>query len=60
VLHISMEGSDRRTVLSKTDEVVLKNVKQQLMSRNVKLQVCEIILFLKLKRPFRVNLLPPS
>jgi hypothetical protein len=45
-----MEGSDRHSVLSKTDEVLI-NVKQQLMSRNVKLQVCETILFLKFKRP---------
>jgi len=51
VLHTSMEDYDRLTVLSKTDEVILKNVKQQLMSRNVKLQVCESIFFLKLKRP---------
>lgn len=46
-----MEDSDRLTVLSKTDEVILKNVKRQLMSRNVKLQVCEYIFFLKFKRP---------
>jgi len=45
-----MEDYDRLTVLSKTDEVILKNVKQQLMSRNVKLQVCESIFFLKFKR----------
>jgi hypothetical protein len=51
VLHTSMEDYDRLTVLSKTDEVILKNVKQQLMSRNVKLQVCESILFPRFKRP---------
>jgi hypothetical protein len=51
VLHTSMEDYDKLTMLSKTDEVILKNVKQQLMSRNVKLQVCESIFFLKYKRP---------
>ena len=60
MLHTSMEDSDRRTLASKTGEVMLKNVEQQLMSRNVKLQVCESIFFLKFKRPFQVNLLPTS
>jgi len=46
-----MEDYGRLTVLSKTDEVILKNVKQQLMSRNVKLQVSASIFFLKFKRP---------
>lgn len=37
-----MEDYAYPTVLprSKMDEVVLKNLKQQLMSRNVELQVC--------------------
>lgn len=37
------------SVRNKADELVVGRVKQQLMSRNVKLQVCQTVLFQKYK-----------